>query len=87
MRTRTKILVLVAGICSLMSLLAPVAHAIEISVAEVRDNTAFVRGSDAGRKQEYFGKMIMSPLPTGREISVSKEFYLILVTRTVAKEC
>ena len=35
-----------------MSLRAPVAHAIVISVAEVRGDTAFVRGSDAGRKQE-----------------------------------
>jgi hypothetical protein len=28
---------------------APVAHAIEISVAEVRGDVAFVKGSDAGR--------------------------------------
>jgi WD40 repeat protein len=38
-----------------MSLLAPAAHAthvITISVAEVRDGAAFVKGTDAGRKQE-----------------------------------
>ncbi len=54
MLTRSKILLLVAGICGLMSLLAPVAHAITISVAEVRDDAAFVKGTDAGRKQEIF---------------------------------
>jgi WD40 repeat protein len=38
-----------------MSLLAPVAHAaITISIAEVRGAEAFVKGSDAGRKQEIF---------------------------------
>ena len=55
MLTRSNILVLVAGICGLMSLLAPVAHAaITISIAEVRGADAFVKGSDAGRKQEIF---------------------------------
>ncbi len=54
MHTRSKVLVLVAGISGLMALLAPVAHAITISVAEVRGDAAFVKGSDAGRKQEIF---------------------------------
>ena len=54
MLTRSKVLVLVAGISGLMALLAPVAHAITISVAEVRGDAAFVKGSDAGRKQEIF---------------------------------
>ncbi len=54
MLTRSKVLVLVAGISGLMALLTPVAHAITISVSEVRDGAAFVKGSDAGRKQEIF---------------------------------
>ena len=54
MPTRSKILVLVAGMCGLLSLLPPVAYAITISVAEVRGDAAFVKGSDAGRKQEIF---------------------------------
>ncbi|NOR37745.1 MAG: hypothetical protein GQ577_13440, partial [Woeseiaceae bacterium] len=53
MLTRSNMLVLVAGICGLMYLLAPVAHAaITISIAEVRGADAFVKGSGAGRKQE-----------------------------------
>ena len=32
----------------------PIAHAITISVAEVRGDAAFVKGSDAARKQEIF---------------------------------
>jgi hypothetical protein len=34
--------------------MAPVAHAVVISVAEVRGDVAFVKGSEAGRKQEIF---------------------------------
>jgi len=51
--TRYMTKLLPAGVVA-MALLAPVAHAITISVAEVRSDAAFVKGSDAGRKQEIF---------------------------------
>ena len=56
MLTRSIILVLVAGLCGLMSLLAPAAAAeLKYSVAEVRGGSVvYVKGSGAGRKEEIF---------------------------------
>jgi WD40 repeat protein len=63
MRTRIKIRVLVAAICGLMFLLAPVAHAtITTSVAEVRGEVAFVKGSGANRKENIFWEGGIDPV-------------------------
>ena len=84
MLTRSKVLVLVAGISGLMALLAPVAHAITISVAEVRDGAAFVKGSDAGRKQEIFWLEEYVTTANGKSTSVSKESCPRVVLRSSA---
>ncbi len=39
-------------IAALSGLLLPAAYAVTIDIAEVRDEMAFVKGSDAGRKQQ-----------------------------------
>lgn len=66
MYTRSKILALVASVCGLMSLLAADAHAITISVAEVRGDAAFVEGTDAGRKQEIFWEGVYATTAKGK---------------------
>ena len=48
----SRVLLLSGGITGVMAFLAPAANAITISVAEVRSDVAFIKGSDAGRKQE-----------------------------------
>ena len=63
--TKTLVLAVVVTLGHLGN--APSAYAIEISVAEVRGNAAFVKGRDAGRKQEIFwqGDYVTTANPKG----------------------
>jgi WD40 repeat protein len=66
MFSRSKMLILVTGMCGLTFLLAPVAHAITITIAEVRGDAAFVKGTDADRKQEIFWEGVYATTAKGK---------------------
>lgn len=55
-KNKIEIAVLISGVCGVLFVLPPVAHALEYSVAEVRGDVAYVEGSGAGRKEEIFWK-------------------------------
>lgn len=66
MLARLSKLTLVAATCVLTSLLASIAHAVTISVAEVRGDAAFVKGTDAGRKQEILWEGVFVTKANGK---------------------
>jgi WD40 repeat protein len=66
MFARSRTLILVTGVLGLLSMPAFDAHAITISVAQVRGDVAFVKGTDAGRKQAIFWEGVYATTAKGK---------------------
>ena len=84
--TKTLVLAVVVTLGHLGN--APSAYAeLTISIAEVRGLAAYVKGSDAGKKQQIFWEGELVTKANGKETLVSKETCPRIVLRTTAKEC